>query len=179
MIVAVGGPPGSGKTTVAERFAKAHAYHLVSAGLKFRTWAKERGMSLDDFGKAADADPEIDRALDRSVFEEVLKEDALGRDVIVEGRIQAPLLAARRVPCLKVFIDAPLSVRAKRTAGRDKTSMKAAERAIVQRAALERKRYRSTYGINLADTSVYDLTIDSSDKAPEAIVELIWAQVEG
>ncbi len=179
MIVAIGGPPGSGKTTVAEAFAKAHAYHLVSAGLKFRVWAKERGMSLEEFGEAADADPQIDRALDGSVFEEVLKEDAMGRDVIVEGRIQAPLLAARRVPCLKVFIDAPLAVRAKRIAGRDKSSVKAAERAIVHRASLERTRYQRTYRIDLADTSVYDLIVDSSDKTPDVLVELIWAQVEG
>ncbi len=179
MIVAIGGPPGSGKTTVAERFAKAHAYHLVSAGATFRAWGKERGMSLEEFGKAADADPEIDRALDRSVFEEVLKEDALGRDVIVEGRIQAPLLAARRVPCLKVYIDAPLSVRAKRIAGRDRTSVKAAERAIVRRAALERKRYKAIYGIDLANTSAYDVILDSSDKTPDAIIDLVWAQVEG
>ncbi len=179
MIVAIGGPPGSGKTTVAEGFAKAHAYHLVSAGLRFRELAKARGLSLEELGTAADADAEIDRALDRSVLEEVLKEDALGRDVIVEGRIQAPLLAVRRVPCLKVFIDAPLSVRAKRIAGRDHTSVKAAEQAIVRRATLERKRYKSIYGIDLADTSVYDVILDSSDKTPAAIVDLVWAQVEG
>ena len=179
MIVAIGGPPGSGKTTVAETFAKAHAYHLVSAGLKFRELAKARGMTLDAFGKAADADPEIDRALDRSVLEEVLRQDAVGRDVIVEGRIQAPLLAVRRVPCLKVFIDAPLAVRAKRIAGREGTSEAEAEREIVRRASLERKRYQSTYGIDLADTSMYDLILDSSDKTPDAIVGLVWAQVEG
>ena len=179
MIVAVGGPPGSGKTTVAERFAKAHAYRLVSAGLRFREMAKERGLSLDAFGRAADADPEIDRSLDRFVLEEVLREDAVGRDVIVEGRIQAVLLAQRRVPCLKVFIDAPLAVRAKRIAGREGKAVAAAEREIVRRASLERKRYKAIYGIDLADTSVYDLIIDSSDKAPDAIADLVWAQVEG
>src|SRR5206468_9891935 len=36
MILVIGGPPGSGKTTVAERWAKAHGYALISAGTKFR-----------------------------------------------------------------------------------------------------------------------------------------------
>ena len=179
MIVAIGGPPGSGKTTVAERFAAAHGYVLVSAGQKFRAWAKERGLSLEAFGSAAASDPEIDRALDRAVFEEVLREDAAGRDVLVEGRIQAHLLAERRVPCLKVLIDAPLPVRARRIAGREKTSAKAAEREIVERAKLERSRYKALYGIDLENRSLYDLVIDSSDKTPDQVADRVWARVEG
>jgi predicted cytidylate kinase len=179
MIVAVGGPPGSGKTTVAERFARSHAYALVSAGLKFRQMAKDRGMDLEAFGKAAERDPEIDRSLDHAVLEEILRQDSVGRDVIVDGRIQAHLLAARRVPCLKVLIDAPLAVRAQRVAGREKKDTKAAEREISTREQSERIRYKALYGIDLADTSVFELIIDSSDKTPDQIVELVWSRVEG
>lgn len=179
MIVAIGGPPGSGKTTVAERFAKAHGYALVSAGATFRAWAKERGLSLEAFGKLATSDPEIDRALDRTVFEDVLREDASGRDVLVEGRLQAFLLTERRVPCLKVLIDAPLSVRAQRIAGREKKAAKAAEREIVERETLERTRYKAYYGIDVEDRSIYDLVLDSSDKTPDRIVEVVWSRVAG
>ncbi len=179
MIVAIAGPPGGGKTTVAERFAQAHAYALVSAGLKFRAMAKERGLTLESLGKAAEADPEIDRSLDRAVLEEILRQDASGRDVIVDGRIQPYLLAQRRVPCLKVLIDAPLDVRAKRIAGREGTDSKAAEKEIVRREGSERRRYKAIYGIQVADRSVYDLIIDSSDKTPDEIVDLVWSKVEG
>lgn len=179
MIVAIGGPPGSGKTTVAVRFAEAHAYALVSAGAKFRELAKRRGLSVDAFGMAAEADPEIDRALDRAVLEEILRQDAAGRDVIADGRLQAPLLAQRRVPCLKVLIDAPLAVRAKRIAGREGKDAKVAEREIVARETSERRRYKAIYGIDLADTSVYDVVIDSRDKTPDRIVELVWSRVGG
>ncbi len=178
MIVAVGGPPGSGKTTVAERFAKAHVYALVSAGAKFRELAKAKGVGLNEFGRIAEADPAIDRALDGSILQEVLKLDATGRDVIVDGRIQAPLLAQRRVPCLKVWIDAKLDVRTDRIAGREKKDLKLTRKEIVQREASERRRYKAIYGIQLADTSVYDLVIDSSDKTPDEIVELVWSAVE-
>jgi len=179
MIVAIGGPPGSGKTTVAERFAQAHAYALVSAGRKFRQMAKDRALDLEAFGTAAERDPEIDRSLDHAVLEEILRQDSVGRDVIVDGRIQAHLLAARRVPCLKVLIDAPLAVRAQRVAGREKKDTKAAEREISAREMSERVRYKSLYGIDLTDRSVYDLIIDSSDKTPDQIVELVWSRVEG
>ena len=179
MIVAIGGPPGSGKTTVAERFAQAHAYALVSAGFKFRAMAKDRGLDLAAFGRAAEKDPDIDRSLDHAVLEDILRLDSLGRDVIVDGRIQAHLLTLRRVPCLKVLIDAPLEVRAQRIAGRETKDVKAAEREISAREASERLRYQSLYGIDLSDRSVYDLVIDSSDKTPDQIVELVWSRVEG
>ncbi len=178
MIIAIGGPPGGGKTTVAERFAQAHAYALVSAGRKFREMAKERGMSLEAFGKAAESDLEIDRSLDQAVLREILERDAAGRDVIVDGRIQAQLLAARRVPCLKVFLTAPLRIRAERIAGREKQARTAAEREILTREASEQARYKSLYHIDLKDLSVYDVVIDSSDKTPDQIVELVWSQVE-
>jgi cytidylate kinase len=179
MIVVIGGPPGSGKTTVAERFARAHAYVLVSAGLRFRELAKGRGLSLDAFGRAAEADPDIDRSLDRSILEEILRLDALGRDVMVDGRIQAYLLAQRRVPCLKVLIDAPLAVRAERIAGREKKSAELVEREIRDREGSERLRYKALYGISMDDTSVYDVVIDSSDKEPDQIVEVVWSRVGG
>ena len=179
MIIAVGGPPGSGKTTVAEGFAAAHVYTLVSAGLRFRKMAQEAGVDLEGFGRRAEKDPSIDRALDQSILEEILRYDAVGRDVIVDGRIQAHLLGVRRVPCLKVFIDAPLDVRARRVAGREQKSLEAAKEEISEREKSERSRYRSIYGIDLADTTLYDLAVDSSDRTPDAIVALVWARVEG
>lgn len=179
MIVAIAGPPGSGKTTVAELFAKAHGYALVSAGGKFRAMAEAKGLSLEAFGQAAQADADIDRSLDRAVLEEILKEDGGGRNVIVDGRIQAHLLAQRRVPCLKVLIDAPLAVRAKRIAGREHKTAKVARREITLRESSERARYKAIYGIDLGDASVYDFVIDSSDKTPDQIVELLWSKVAG
>ncbi|MEK6987936.1 MAG: (d)CMP kinase [Candidatus Thermoplasmatota archaeon] len=179
MIVAVGGPPGSGKTTVAERFAQAHAYTLVSAGMRFRKMAQEAGVDLEAFGRKAEKDPEIDRALDHAIREEILWNDSTGRDVIVDGRIQAHLLVLRHVPCLKVLIGAPLEVRAQRVAGREQKSVEAAKQEISARETSERSRYKSIYGIDLDDTSLYDLVIDSSDKTPDEIVALVWSRVEG
>ncbi|OGS61112.1 MAG: hypothetical protein A3K59_04470 [Euryarchaeota archaeon RBG_19FT_COMBO_69_17] len=179
MIVVIGGPPGGGKTTAAERFAAAHGYVLVSAGLLFREMARDAGMDLAAFGRKAESDASIDRELDGRVLERVLREDSLGHDVVVDGRIQAQLLSERRVPCLKVWIDAPLEVRAKRIAGREGKAVDVAMREIADRGRSERSRYRSIYGIDLDDTQVFDLLIDSSDKAPDEIVALVASRVDG
>jgi cytidylate kinase len=179
MIVAIGGTPGSGKTTVAERFAKGRGYALVSAGTMFREMAAARGMDLDALGQEAERDHAIDRELDRRVLEEILRQDAFGNDVIVDGRLQGILLTQRGVPCLKVWIDAPLELRAIRVAGREGTTAKEAMESIVRRERSERARYKAIYGIDLGDTRPYDLVIDSRDQAPEAIVAMIGSRVGG
>src|SRR2546428_14145653 len=111
MILVIGGPPGSGKTTVAERWAAARSYVLVSAGTKFRAMAKERGMSLEAFGRAAEKDPMVDRALDAAILAEIRKYDAAGGNVVVDGRIQGHLLSKERGPWLKALVDTALDLR--------------------------------------------------------------------
>ncbi len=179
MILAIGGPPGSGKTTVAERWATTRGFVLVSAGTRFRAMAKERGMSLEAFGRAAEEDPGIDRALDKAVLDEVRTKAAAGARVVVDGRIQAYLLSKEDVPCWKALIDAPLEVRAERIARRERKSVKDAVHEIVARERSERIRYKAIYGIDLEDTRIFDLVVDSEDKTPDEIVAVIAARVEG
>src|SRR5437867_13426237 len=105
MILVIGGPPGSGKTTVAERWAEARGAVLVSAGTRFRAMAKARGLGLEALGRAAQRDPSIDRALDKAVLSEIRAHVAKGRDVVVDGGIKAYLLAQAKILCVKVMTD--------------------------------------------------------------------------
>ena len=172
MIVAIGGPPGSGKTTAAELYATTFQCALVSAGAIFREEAKTRGLSLEQFGVYAESHPEVDRSLDDAVIERATSLARLG-EVVTDGRLQAALFARRGIPALKVLVDAPLALRAERVSQRETIPVGEAHRQILAREESERARYRRLYGLDANDQAHYDLVLDSSRLPPEEIVTAI------
>jgi cytidylate kinase len=66
-VVALGGPPGSGKSTAGRLAAQRLRYEFVSAGDLFRAEATQRGMSLAELSQLAERDDSIDRALDATI----------------------------------------------------------------------------------------------------------------
>jgi len=82
VIIAVAGPIGVGKSTVARALAARLGYRYLSAGEAFREMARRRGLSVLELNRLAEQDPDLDREVDR-----MQAELARAGSCVVESRL--------------------------------------------------------------------------------------------
>ncbi|MGA8543592.1 MAG: AAA family ATPase, partial [Thermoplasmata archaeon] len=112
-VVAIGGPPGSGKSTAGRLVAHRLGLTYLSAGDRFRAEAARRSMDLEAFGRYAENHPEVDRDLDREM------QEVARPGTVLDGRIQGILCRRNGTPVRYVVVTATEAERARRVAGRD------------------------------------------------------------
>ncbi len=174
MIITISGLPGSGTSTVSKILSRCIDVEVVSAGDIFRNMAKERGMTLEEFGASALDNEEIDRELD--LFQKKIASDArsAAADVILEGRLSAWMAD----PDLAVFVTAPLDIRAARVSHREGTLLSDAATKIRARELCEAARYEKYYGIDVNDPCIYDLVINSGNWDQYGVARIVAAAVD-
>ncbi len=164
MIITIGGAVGSGKTTVAKALAKRFGLRHISAGEVFREMAKEKGMTLQEFSKYAENNHEIDKELDRRQIELARQGNA-----VIDGRLTGWLIDAD----VKIWLTAPLEVRAKRVEKRENKSFQTALEETRDREESEAKRYKEIYNIEISDMSPYDIVLNTQLWNAESVIEII------
>ncbi len=167
ILITVSGLPGSGTSTAAKLLSDKTGMELISTGEIFRELAKEEGYSLEEFGDVAENNKNIDIELD----ERIVRKAKPGR--ILEGRLTGHMLFRSDKDAYKVWIEADFKTRIKRIADREDKDLKETKKLVKQREKSEKKRYRDYYDIDLLDTDLYDIVIDSSKNTPEEIVSKI------
>ena len=171
--ITISGTPGSGKSTVAQLLHERLNLPYVYSGLIFREAAQKHGMSLEEFSRHCETQSDIDRELDNRQIE-LLRQGNL----ILEGRLAGWLAHRHHIPAFKIMLDAESTLRAQRIVNREQGDVEERKREMLQREQSERKRYETYYGIDLLDTSIYDLVIDTSNKTPEVIVDMIMQRLK-
>ena len=169
MIITVSGLIGSGKTTLARRLSEKFDLEYISPGSIMRKMAAKEGVSLMEFSRHAEKNPEIDRRIDREQ-----KQLAKKGNCVVDGRLSAYLLE----PNLSIWLKAPIDVRVERVSRRDGISQKAAQEHITLRENSERKRYRNYYNIDIDNLDVYDLIIDTNKFSSDGMFAIVSCAIE-
>lgn len=169
MLLTIGGPPGSGTSTLANMLKDKLNLHYEYAGAVFRKMAKEKKMSLEEFGEYATAHPEIDRELDDKMIT-IAKTPG---NHLLEGRMVGALVSRKNIPSVKIWVDASLDIRAKRLMVRDHFAYDEAIQKMTRRDECDKKRYLDLYSIDPATDNCYDLKLMSDNLLPEQLAEII------
>ena len=103
------------------------------------------------------------------------RQRAMAREgnAIVDGRLSGWLLEAD----LKIWLKAPLEVRAARVAKREGKDYDVALRETREREESELGRYKRIYKIDLRDLSPYHVVLETSLWDSEKIVEIVGVMV--
>ena len=171
-VITISGTPGSGKSTVCTLLEEKLKLRYVYSGMIFRSLAKKHNMTLADFGKYCENNREIDHELDDQQLEILRK-----GDVILEGRLAGWLAYKNKISALKVMLDTDMQTRAERIVKRENGSIEERKKEIIEREKSEVARYKKYYDIDLKDTSIYDLVIDTKNLTPDEIVEIILEKI--
>jgi len=149
MRIAISGLTGCGNSTASTLVS--HSLKLKKFNYTFHNLAEDLGMPFDRLHEFAEKNPKYDYLLDKKQIEFALKET----DCVVGTRLAvflgeiAPRLKLKKPRFdLKVWLKAPLHVRAKRLAERDSRSFEQAVREVVYRDDSNKKRYWALYKLH-------------------------------
>jgi len=171
--ITISGTPGSGKSTVGRLLSEKIGLKYVYSGDIFRKTANKYNMSLEEFGSYCETHKEVDKELNDYQLE-ILRNG----NVIVEGRITGWIAYRNNIPALKVILDADVETRVRRIVNRESGDVEKRKQEMLNREKSEALRYKKYYNIDLKDTSIYDLVINSADKTPDEIVDLITQKIK-
>jgi len=167
MIIAVSGLAGSGKNTFGAALAEELGLRVVCP--TFKDLAKAEGVSLLEFQKMAHEDPEIDKKFDKHLKEESAKGNCVVTTWLGPWMVDADF---------RIWVDAPLEVRAGRLAEREGISPEEALEHTKKRDADNLERYLKLYDINIMDHKDFDLEISSEKHRPLEMVKIALSALE-
>ncbi len=182
-LIVVGGPGGSGASTVAGMLAEHFSLNYVYGGQFMRLLAREYGFKNinDFFSSDVFKENSFDFLIDRKLLKKSFK-----KDVLIDSKVFAALATKHGISCsVKIWLDADINVRARRVAGKKKEDVCIDDvvRNLKKRFENDKKRFWDLYGVEFENQEKYnDIVIDSSKQNAQEtfnlVLKLIGAESE-
>lgn len=178
MIITLGWHLGSGKSTLWKKLAEHFGLKRYSTGDFMRELALERGVSIIELNQIAETDGGV---IDSILDERQKKLWAEQNDFIIDGRLAFHFIPHGK----KIFLTVTPEEAARRIFA-DNTrkgletheSIDDAARNITIRRESENERYMKYYGVHIYDMSLYDIVIDTNDRAPEQVFDAVIQKLQ-
>ncbi|MFX1378087.1 MAG: (d)CMP kinase [Promethearchaeota archaeon] len=170
MIITISGLHGTGKSTIAKLIAEKLKLQYYSTGQIFRDLASEMNMTLKEFTKYVEKNPEIDKKLDNKIIE-----IARQGNIIIDSQLSGYLL--KTIADFNILLTCSLETRVKRMLERDDSDYEEKLTETLLREKSELQRFKRLYNIDLSvqeqSNQIFDLIINTEYLTVEEILEQI------
>ena len=172
MLITIWWKAWSGKGSVSKLLADKLWYEIVSIGDMKRKLAAEMGINIIEFNKMWD-NPENAKEFDLK-YEEFQKNLKLNDNIILDSR----LWFYAQPKAFKILLDVDEKIagerifKAKRETDKNTTKKHAIDE-VKERNSSDEARYMKLYNVDLRNAENYNLVIDTSERSPEEVVEII------
>ena len=172
MLITIGWKAWSGKGTVSKLLAKELWYEIISIWDMRRKLAEEMWLNIVEFNKLWD-NPENAKEFDIK-YEEYQQNLKLTDNIILDSRLGF----YAQPKAFKILLDVDEEIawerifKAERTTDKN-TTKKHAIAEVKERNQNDEERYQRLYNIDLWNPNNYNLVIDTSERTPEEILQII------
>ncbi len=184
MIISISGYHGSGKSTIAKMIAEKLGWPRYYMGGLRREAAKKRGLTLAQYNKLGEEDPQTDLEVDSYQKELGKKED----NFIIEGRTSWFFIPHS----LKIYLDVKKEIGAERIfnnikkenggIGRNEdnnlNTIEDVIKSLEERHLSDKKRYEKYFGIDVYNKSHYDFYLDTSNIGIDEVFEKTFSFIK-
>ncbi len=175
--IAISGPPGVGSSSLGKEIAKEMKLNFFSVGDVFKTQIKAKNQTeaalrvlKSKKGKSKNFHQELDK---------LQREIAKKGNVVIASKLAIFML--KDLASIKIWLKAPLKIRAKRVSKRDRISLEEAKEKIIEREKIERSLFKKIYGFDYFKQEKFaDIVFENKyelKKAKEKLLKLVKKRI--